>query len=298
MEQATNPIRTLRQQATRLEAAIAVSAASPTRNAVHDLRSETRRIEALLELLRMMRGLPPYRTAAEKLRRRLEKLRRVAGEVRDCDVQRKLLKKPAQLDAQNEAPDELRDDKDKLRKILRRRRHRAERKLQHSLGRQGTKLARDLEAVLDAVKAHEDMDVQAEDLLKPIERRLTRISGFRQADEKRLHNLRKAAKQARYQCEALPGAHAAALAQQLEQLQDAGGTWHDLLILAEHAAEELGADHPLARVLERSRDEHLDRYLERLEAFRSRHRSAAASVPRKGVQSEHSLRNPPRKMTA
>jgi hypothetical protein len=61
------------------------------------------------------------------------------------------------------------------------------------------------------------------------------------------------------------------------------------LLLAEHAADELGSDHPLARVLERSRDEHLDRYLEKLEAFRNSHRAPAASVPRKGVQAERTV---------
>ena len=296
MQTATNPIRSLRQQATRLEAAITVSLASPTRKAVHELRSETRRIEAQLDLLRMMRSLPPYRAAAEKLERRLRKLRRLAGKVRDCDVQRKLLKKTGELDSQNEArsesQDELQKDKDKLRKILRRRRRRAESRLLHSLERQRTKLARDLEAVLEAVKAHEDTAVEADHLLKPIERRIARssgIQGFHQADEKTLHNLRKAAKHARYQCEAIPGERAAVLASQLEEMQDAGGEWHDLLMLAEHGAKELGADHPLSRVLERSRDEHLNLYLEKLEGFRRTHRAEArapANVPRKGVQAD------------
>jgi CHAD domain-containing protein len=291
MQTATNPIRSLRQQATRLEAAITVSLSDPTRKAVHELRSETRRIEAQLDLLRRMRGLPAYRAAAEKLERRLRKLRRLAGEVRDCDVQRRLLKKPGELDAQNEArsesPAELRDDKEKLRKLLRRRRRRAESRLLHSLERQRTRIARDLETVLEAVKSHEDAAVEAEDLLKPIERRIARSSGFHQADEKRLHNLRKAAKRARYQCEAIPGEHAAALAKQLEEMQDAGGAWHDLLMLAEYGATKLGADHPLARVLERNRDERLDLYLEKLEGLRRMHPTAAraaAKVPRKGVQ--------------
>jgi CHAD domain-containing protein len=89
---AATPVEELRKQAGRLEAALSVGVATPTTKAVHELRSSTRRVEAQLELLATVKGLPPYRPAARKVSRRLEKLRRVAGRVRDCDVQDKLLK--------------------------------------------------------------------------------------------------------------------------------------------------------------------------------------------------------------
>jgi CHAD domain-containing protein len=97
--------------------------------------------------------------------------------------------------------------------------------------------------------------------------------------EDHLHDLRKAAKRARYQCEAMPGPQAAAMAKRLEDLQDAGGAWHDLLDLATVCHEQLGPEHPLSRVIEHLRDERLDGYLANLDDFRSKHprrRSAAA----------------------
>jgi CHAD domain-containing protein len=57
-----------------------------------------------------------------------------------------------------------------------------------------------------------------------------------------LHELRKRAKLARYLAESAPKSATAArrLAAQFESLQQAGGEWHDWLILAEVAADELG----------------------------------------------------------
>jgi CHAD domain-containing protein len=269
---ATNPIHALRQQSTCLEAAISRSLATPTRKAVHELRSETRRIEAQLDLLRRMHGLPPYRPAAEKLLRRLHKLRRRAGRVRDCDVQRKLLKAgDGELISQHESHqslEELRPDIENLRKILGRHRRRAERKLLRSIEKQQAKLAGDLETVLSALKPAEAAQVPSHELLASIARKFGRSLLFHEAGEKKLHDLRKAAKHARYQCEALPGASAAAFAKQLETLQDAGGSWHDLLELTKRGASKLGTGHPLTLVLEHRRDEHLNRYLEKLESFR------------------------------
>src|ERR1700744_501206 len=110
------PIQTLQQLVTSLEAALSVNLADPDRKAVHELRSETRRIEAQLELLHMVRGLPPYKTEAESLLRRLARLRRLAGKVRDCDVQRKLLgarRDDGTVGDDAEATAELRKDSDR-----------------------------------------------------------------------------------------------------------------------------------------------------------------------------------------
>src|SRR5580658_9999452 len=129
------PVEQLREQARRLEAALSVGVATPTTKAVHNLRSSTRRVEAQLELLATIKGLPPYKAAAKKVHRRLEKLRRVAGKVRDCDVQ------------------------DKLHKRITRNRQRREGKLVATLEQQLPKLARDTEELLAAVKPAKDLEV-------------------------------------------------------------------------------------------------------------------------------------------
>ena len=61
-------------------------------------------------------------------------------------------------------------------------------------------------------------------------------------DVTRLHDIRKAAKVTRYMGENAGGRTNAALrlAEQMEELQEAGGRWHDCLTLAEAAALRLG----------------------------------------------------------
>lgn len=283
---AATPVEQLREQAKRLEAALSVGVATPTAKAVHELRSSTRRVEAQLELLAMLKGLPPYRSAAQKLYRRLEKLRRVAGRVRDCDVQDKLLKdEDHAMSSAVEAPSDIAKTQEKLRKRIGKDRQRSERKLVALVEQQSSKLTRDTEQLLGALKPAKDLEVHVDELLPGIERKMEHMLHSREHGEEHLHELRKAAKRARYQCEAMPGAQAAAMAKRLEELQDAGGAWHDLLDLATVCHKEFGAEHPLSRVLEHLRDERLNSYLANLEDFRSKHlHHQPAAVKRKPPQ--------------
>lgn len=280
----------LREQATRLEAALSVGVATPTTKAVHELRSSTRRVEAQLELLATVKGLPSYKSEAQKVHGRLEKLRRIAGRVRDCDVQDKLLKdEDHAMSSAVEAPSDIAQTQDKLRKRITKNRARSERKLLAAIEQQLPKLARDTEELLKALKPAKELKVPVDDLLGGIEHKMERMLRSREKGEEHLHEVRKAAKRARYQCEAMPGPQAAAMATRLEDLQDAGGAWHDLLDLATVYHEEFGAEHPLSRVLEHLRDERLDSYLANLEDFRSKH------LPR---QSAAAQRKPPQRAVA
>lgn len=87
----TFPVQVLREHATTLEAALSVCLADPAHKPVHRLRTETRRVEAQLLLLAQLPEVPEHRDESAALRKQLKKLRRAAGEVRDLDVQRKLL---------------------------------------------------------------------------------------------------------------------------------------------------------------------------------------------------------------
>src|SRR6201996_5721679 len=293
------PLEQLREQARRLEAALSVGVATPTAKAVHELRSSTRRVEAQLELLTAIKGLPPYKAAAQKVHRRLEKLRRVAGKVRDCDVQDKLLKDENQaISSTVEAPSDLKSTQDKLRKRIAKDRNRRERKLLSAIEQQLPKLARDTEALLSALKPAKELKVPVTKLLTAIEHGMERMLLAPAHGEEHLHDLRKSAKRARYQCESMPGPQAAAMAKRLEDLQDAGGAWHDLLDLATVCHKEFGAEHPLSRVLEHLRDEHLDTYLANLEDFRANPLPReAATPPRKPPQRATAVSEPKRKRT-
>jgi CHAD domain-containing protein len=265
-----SPIEQLREQAKRLEAALAVGVATPTTKAVHELRSATRRLEAQIDLLKMVHGLPTYKPEANKLLRRLDLLRRKAGRVRDCDVQTKLLMDEEHAIASAvEAPGDLDKTKSKLTKRIDKERQRQEKKLVAEVERQLPKLTRDTEKLLAALKAEEARTVPVADLLDPVMRQMDRLLRSREHGEERLHDLRKAAKRARYQCESMPGTQAAAMAKRFEELQDAGGSWHDMLDLATTCHEEFGAEHPLSRVLEHLRDARLDEYLANIDDLRN-----------------------------
>lgn len=296
---AATPVEQLREQATRLEAALSVGVARPTPKAVHDLRSSTRRVEAQLELLTTIKGLPPYRPAAENVLRRLEKLRRVAGRVRDSDVQGKLLKdEDHAMSSAVEAPSDLTKTQEKLRKRITKDRQRNERKLVSTVEQQLPKLARDTEELLAALKPAKDLEVRVDDMLAAIEHKMERMLHSPERGEEHLHEVRKAAKRARYQCESMPGPEAAAMAKRLEELQDAGGAWHDLLDLATVCHKQFGAEHPLSRVLEHLRDERLDSYLANLEDFRSKHtHQPSAATMRKPPQRVVVASEPKRKRT-
>jgi CHAD domain-containing protein len=266
------PVEQLREQAKRLEAALSVGLATPSSKAVHELRSSTRRVEAQLELLAMVKGLPSYKPAAQKVLRRLEKLRRTAGKVRDCDVQDKLLKDEEHtMSSAVEASSDLGKIRDKLRKQIAKDRQRNERKLLAAIEQQLPKLTRNTEQLLSALKPAKDLEVRVDDLLSTIERKMERMLRSPERGEDHLHDLRKTAKRARYQCESMPSPQAAAMAKRLEDLQDAGGAWHDLLDLATVCHKEFGPEHPLSRVLEHLRDERLDTYLANLDDFRNKH---------------------------
>lgn len=94
----TFPVQVLREHITALEASISVCLADPDHKPVHRLRTETRRVEALLLLLALIPGLPEHRKQAATLLRALARLRRAAGEVRDLDVHRKMLEQFAEAE--------------------------------------------------------------------------------------------------------------------------------------------------------------------------------------------------------
>jgi CHAD domain-containing protein len=293
-------VEQLREQAKRLEAALSVGVATPATKAVHELRSSTRRVEAQLELLATIKGLPTYKAAAQSVHRRLEKLRRIAGRVRDCDVQDKLLQdEDHALSSAVEAPSDLSKTQNKLRKRIGKDRQRRERKLLSAIEQHLPKLARDTEELLAALKPAKELEVPVDDLLAAIERRMERMLRSREQGEQHLHDLRKAAKRARYQCEGMPGPQAAAMAKRLEELQDAGGAWHDLLDLATVCHNEFGAEHPLSRVLEHLRDERLDLYLANLDDFRNKHvHQPSATAMRKPPQRAIAIAEPKRERAA
>ena len=74
-----SPVALLREQVTKLDAAMVVCRATPKKEPVHSLRKATRYVEAQLALLELVPGLPPHKAQADKVRKRLKTVRQAAG---------------------------------------------------------------------------------------------------------------------------------------------------------------------------------------------------------------------------
>jgi CHAD domain-containing protein len=237
------PIQRLREQATALEAALTVCLAKPAPRAVHRLRTSTRRIEAQLLLLDQLKGLPRHRREAEKLRKWLKKLRGLAGTVRDFDVQRKLIS--SQLTPKTAA------DARRLRSDLKKQRDNEAEALVGVLERRSSKVSLAMERLLEVLKPAEDLEVPATQLVELARGWFARNHRRAASTEKQLHTTRKVAKLVRYIAEGAPeSARAKKLAKDFENIQQAGGEWHDWLQLAGVAGDEFKKDHPLVQVFE------------------------------------------------
>lgn len=234
-----HPVETLREHATALEAAMAVVLADPRKPAVHKVRAMVRRLEAQVELLSQLAALPDGSAETEELHRRLRKLGRAAGRVRDLDVQRKILKTHPSLPrrAAAELREELKEDRETRAK-----------KLQRVLAKQLPRIAGAIEGLVVSVGTANGLVLPDLRLIPLIERWTLahRQESPELLDDEQLHTARKMAKTARYMVENAKGSPAAqrAAARYYEQ-QDAGGRWHDWMDLAETAREYFGKKHPL-----------------------------------------------------
>ena len=258
-----NPIETLREHSTSLQAAITLALADPTAEPVHRLRTSTRRIEAQMELLELLPELPEHRKPAKKARRLLKKLRRAAGAVRDFDVQRKLLE---QMEEQS-ASKKLGEAAHELRRTLKRKRAAEAEELLDVLKTEQRKLAPALEDLLEALEPAKGLSVseaQISELTLRWYGEETSSIAEGSDDEDSLHEIRKYAKLARYLAEAA----APELAESFERLQEAGGVWHDLMTLAEIAEKQMGSKSALTRELAEQRDAAREAYRKALEAAR------------------------------
>ena len=236
------PIQTLREQTTNLEAAITVCLADPSPRPVHKLRTSTRRVESQLTLLSLLPGLPLHQKPEKEARRLLRKLRRAAGTVRDLDVQIDLI--------QEKASESTKEASDDLSTVLKLQRAQAEANLLRILNKHQAKLTRSLESLLEALAPIKSQTLPATQLS------VLAKDWFAQNipsetipdDPDQLHAIRKTAKLARYIAETAPKSARTPrkLAAAFESLQQAGGDWHDWLILSAIAQDKLG-DSPLTQ---------------------------------------------------
>jgi CHAD domain-containing protein len=264
-----HPIRTLREHVTALEAAITLCRADPTPKPVHRLRTRTRRIEAQLTLLELLPALPPHDKPTRKARRMLKKLRRAAGQVRDIDVQIDLIA----AETPDDAPKSFQKKSLQLRETLNHQRTAAAQRLIQILHKHQAKLALTLESLLTTLAPAEPLTVAPTQLITLIHSWFTQNTPAEPAssddDPEHLHAIRKTAKLARYLAENAPKSARTPrkLARAFESVQQAGGDWHDWLILSTIARDELGKSSQLAESFANKCHSALATYRRRLETL-------------------------------
>jgi CHAD domain-containing protein len=230
---------------------------------VHRIRTGTRRVEAMIDVLLREAGAdnPALDAAAARWGQQLKKIRRAAAPVRDLDVHRTLLERFAGVGKEG-AKEHARMEQSEVEKLA------ATPEIKTALQQQ----AEQLDAWLKDAR-----EQRAAELSRQIERRLGRLDGLaadfstawqtqrgrrkpvRNAalaaldafaalseempmlDASNLHDFRKRAKKARYVTEAGgDDAQAKAVGRAIKRVQDAIGDWHDWLCLGEEAHIALG----------------------------------------------------------
>ena len=200
---------------------------------VHHFRTNSRRVEALIDTL------APETRNKKKALKLLAKLRKRAGKVRDIDVQIGLLKELKVPDRQNHRVQllELLEDAHarQTKKLSRTADSSTLRELRKRLRREWAAIK------LDGVNP-----------LLLAESALPRVDQL-PLTEKTLHSFRIGAKRARYLAELAGDSPAAkSFVNELKRAQDAAGDWHDALKLKERAEKRFGgvSDSALVSVLQ------------------------------------------------
>jgi len=283
----THSTKMFHERVTSLTEALLVCQSSQKGNEVHKLRSGTRRMEAQLILLEFSQILPPDMHQAHKVRKRLKTVRRAAGSVRDLDVQTKLIDQ-TESESQNVAhDDQMRLAARQLSGHLQQQRERKAARLERMVRREGTKLATALQELESGVRLIQKPGVPTKQLVTRIEswfyasttlghnslsirpgqnERSEDVWAVENRNAEKFHKIRKVAKLCRYMLESLPRRSLAArhLTSQFEAIQEAGGHWHDWLLLEQTASKGRGKQADLAKAYAARRDIAFENYRQRL----------------------------------
>lgn len=208
----------------RMERNLLRLAAEPNREAVHDFRTTSRRLETLLDLL--LSGRDRNQRTLLKL---LSRIRRRAGRIRDIDVQLAALRS-------FRVPQEPRRKTQLMQRLIDLRvQH--EQKLAKLLNKRTmTELRKRLRRASQDLRA-----TPCRDPLVVANEILSSASTAGPLSDEILHRYRVAVKRARYAAEFAPrSAESDRFITGLEHLQDALGNWHDWMTLTRTASEHLG----------------------------------------------------------
>jgi CHAD domain-containing protein len=225
--------------------------------AVHTVRTGSRRLEALLrKVLEDHRGAAGLHREAEKALKQLDTIRRLAGSVRDLDVQRKLAEETKdEMSARRSAAvrENVAKEYERLDGYLKRRRERGADALREGLTKRELKVERALERTAEEMK---ELAANAPSALVTA-RRWTQRSAAKMGElhAGNLHDFRKRTKAARYVAELQKESLAAKrFARELRGVQDAIGEWHDWELLSQVVKDVVGEDSLMVGALMKKRD--------------------------------------------
>jgi CHAD domain-containing protein len=227
--------------------------------AVHRVRTGSRRLQAMLEAT--LREAGPTAHALERPARawlrELKQIRRAAGAVRDLDVQRKLLENwlGKQMPRQDAAPGSSEAGLPEMQAEMKQaemldawlkgeRKHLAH-GMQKQIRKRQQELAKGQGALFTAmtrVPLGRSMAPRSADAVA-LENFVRASDAMPLLHAENLHDFRKAAKKARYVAEVGTEGDSS-VAKALKRVQDAIGEWHDWLCLGEEAKAALGQDAP------------------------------------------------------
>jgi CHAD domain-containing protein len=230
---------------------------------VHRVRTGTRRVEAMLDVLMMEAAPqnPELDEAAALWRGQLRKFRRAAAPVRDLDVHRQLLEKYAGVGKEGEKEHARQEQSEvekqastpALKTALEQQAEQLDAWLKHARERNAAELTQQIRKRLEKMDALAAGFVSAwqaqRGRRKPVRKpALAALQAFAALSEEiplldagNLHDFRKGAKKARYVTEAGgEDEHAQAIGRAIKRVQDVIGDWHDWLCLADEARIALG----------------------------------------------------------
>jgi CHAD domain-containing protein len=274
-----DPLAHLTALADAFNAAIAQCVEDADADAVHRVRTGSRRLQAMLEAMLRENATFALDHPARPWLRQLKQIRRAAGPVRDLDVHRKLLENlvgkaapgsdanPLHKQAETKQAEMLDDWLRSERKHLAPGMQKQIRKRQHGLAELQTAVLNAIGSVpLESVRTGRSADAVAlEDFVRAVD-------AMPLLDAENLHDFRKATKKARYVAEsAAEKGPYSSVAKALKRVQDAIGEWHDWQCLLEEAGTALGKDAPdLSAHLEREVERHFAAAMKTTETMRAR----------------------------
>jgi CHAD domain-containing protein len=232
---------------------------------VHRVRTGTRRVEAMVDVLMMEAAPqnPELDEAAARWRAQLRKFRRAAAPVRDLDVHRQLLEKYAGVGKEGEKEHarlqqsevEKQAATPEIKTAVEQQAEQLDAWLKHARERDAGELTKQIRKRLEKMDglaaafaaAWQTQRGRRKPVRKPA---LAALDAFATLSEEiplldagNLHDFRKGAKKARYVTEAGgEDAHAQAIGRAIKRVQDVIGDWHDWLCLADEARIALGEE--------------------------------------------------------